>query len=264
MSSGEAASHCGGEGMNAPLTVAIAADPLDHTQLPDKDGQPVENDLELPQSILLTESIRPVLRTIHVDGRFWIGADCGIYWRKPRRGEPPLRCAVAPDWYYVPNVDPKPRRGLYRRSYVLWQEQVVPLLAIEYVSGDGSEERDSTPQTGKFWIYEHGIKVPYYAIYEVDPGRVAVYHRVRGRYRRQRPNQRGHYPIKPLEAELGIWQGWYQDRSLPWLRWYDAQGQLLLNDAERAEQAERRAEQAERRAKRLAQRLRELGLDPEA
>ena len=112
-----------------------------------------------------------------------------------------------------------------------------------------------------------------------------VHRLVKGHYRQQRPNRRGHYPIQPLGLELGIWQGRYQDKDLPWLRWYDAQGQLLPSDKERAdherqakEQAQRRAarerqakvealdraEAAERRAQRLAERLRALGVDPEA
>jgi hypothetical protein len=40
-----------------------------------------------------------------------------------------------------------------------------------------------------------------------------------------------------------------------WLRWFDAEGLLILS-------AEERAEQAEERADRLAARLRELGIDP--
>jgi hypothetical protein len=264
--------------MNAPVTVPAAAALPDHTQLPDKDGVPVRNDQEPPQSSLLTESIRPFLWTVHPDGDFWIGEDCGLYWRLPRPGEPPLLCAVSPDWYCVLGVPPVPEGAVRRRSYVLWQERVVPLVVMEYPSGEGFEERDRTPQTGKFWIYEQGIRVPYYAIYQVELGQVEVQRLVKGRYRRQRPNRRGHYPIKPLGLELGIWRGRYRDRELPWLRWYDAQGRLLLNGEERVlqerrekeqaqrekEQAQREKEQAQRRAERLAERLRELGLDPEA
>ena len=70
--------------------------------------------------------------------------------------------------------------------------------------------------------------------------------------------------------ELGVWQGSYQNMEGQWLRWWDAEGSLLLTGAELAEQerwdkeeAQRQAEQAERRAERLAERLRSLGLEPE-
>ena len=112
----------------------------DHTQLPESDGTFVKNFQEHPQSILLTSSIRPVLEQLHPDGRYCIGQDSGIYWRSI---DPPERGAEAPDWFYVPNVAPL-LDGKYRRSYVMWKEIVAPLIAIEFVSGDGSEERDVT------------------------------------------------------------------------------------------------------------------------
>ncbi|MFQ5616138.1 MAG: Uma2 family endonuclease, partial [Anaerolineales bacterium] len=41
----------------------------DHTQLPEEDGTFVKNFQEHPQSLLLTDSIRPVLDERHPDGR---------------------------------------------------------------------------------------------------------------------------------------------------------------------------------------------------
>lgn len=43
----------------------------------------------------------------------------------------------------------------------------------------------------------------------------------------------------------------------PWLRWWDAEGNLLLTSQERAEQERQRAD-------RLAEQLRALGVEPEA
>jgi hypothetical protein len=42
--------------------------------------------------------------------------------------------------------------GQVRRSFVMWQEAIDPVLLIEYASGDGSEERDQTQETRKFWV----------------------------------------------------------------------------------------------------------------
>lgn len=88
----------------------------DHTQLPVSDGTFVKNFQEHPQSILLTDSIKPVLDQLHPDGQYCIGQDSGIYWRIT---EPPERGAEAPAWFYVPNVSPL-LDGRMRRSYVLW------------------------------------------------------------------------------------------------------------------------------------------------
>ncbi|HTU94109.1 MAG TPA: Uma2 family endonuclease [Gemmataceae bacterium] len=238
----------------------------DHTQLPDTDGSIVENFQEHPQGIVLTESLWPVLQRLHPDGQFAVGQDSGIYWRNT---DPPLRGCLAPDWFYVPNVPPM-LEGQVRRSYVMWQELEHPRLVVEYVSGDGSEERDRTPGKGKFWIYERRICAGYYAIYEVDLERVEVWRLAGGDYELVGANERGHYPIAPLGIELGIWEGPYKNFHLPWLRCWDSAGQLLPVDSERAdeerrraEEANRRAEEADRRAEKLAARLRELGGNPD-
>lgn len=119
-------------------------------------------------------------------------------------------------------------------------------------------------KAGKFWVYEQAIRVPFYAIYEVDTASVAVYELVANHYQRCSPNERGHFPISPLGVALGIWQGQYINQTLPWLRWWDGGGNLLLNGAERAEQEKQRAEQEKQRADRLAEKLKELGIDPDA
>jgi Putative restriction endonuclease len=156
------------------MTIAKAFPVLslpDHTQLPESDGTFVfaersggKNFLEHPQSLLLTSSISPVLDKLHPDSQYCIGQDCGIYWRLT---DPPERGAEAPDWFYVPNVPPL-LDGVGRRSYVLWKEVIAPLIAIEFVSGNGSEERDATSpfvseesKAGKFWVYEQAIRIPY-------------------------------------------------------------------------------------------------------
>ncbi len=216
-----------------------------HKLLPDKDDRPVRNSLECYQSPLLTESLTPVLLGLHPEGDFFIGQDNGIYWR---RTDPPLKGCRSPDWYVVEGV-PRLLDGEMRRSYVLWEELVSPLLVVEYLSDDGAEERDETPWEGKFWVYERTIQASYYAIYDPEKAMVDVYQRVGSRYRRAAANERSHYPIAELGIELGIWQGTYHGYDMPWLRAWDANGNLLLADAERTD--------------RLAAKLRELGVDPE-
>ena len=252
----------------------------DHTQLPASDSSLVKNFQEHPQSILLTESIESVLRNIHPDNQYCIGQDSGIYWRLT---DPPERGAEAPDWFYVPNVSPT-LNGELRRSYVLWQELIPPLIVIEFASRDGSEERDKTPlssvlasttsqeteegneragKPGEFWIYEQVIRPAFYAIYEVKKASVELYCLVAGKYQLLPANERGHYPIEPLGVELGIWQGWYKTANLPWLRWWDAEGNLLLSGNERAEQIEIKLEEERQKADRLAAQLRAAGIEPE-
>jgi Uma2 family endonuclease len=216
----------------------------DHTMLPDKDGAFVRNTYEPLQSHLLSETLRPVLRRLRPAGDYLIGEDCGIYWRLT---EPPERGVKAPDWFCVPGV-PGLLQGQLRRSYVMWQEAVPPLIILEYVSGDGSEERDRTPNEGKFWVYEQALHCAFYGIYAVNEASLEMFHHHEGVLERMPANASGRYPIAALGVELGVWRGRYGDFELPWLRWWDSQGNLLQTGEERAE--------------RLAERLRALGVDP--
>jgi len=221
----------------------------DHTQLPESDGTFVKNFQEHPQSLILTDSIGQILQQRHSDGQYAIGQDCGIYWRET---EPAEKGAEAPDWFYVPNVPPN-LDGQIRRSYVLWREHIAPLIALEFASGNGDEERDRTPlsrtdegvltKPGKFWVYEQVMRIPYYGIYEINSGRLEVYRLIDGYYRLLELNDRGHFAIGLLGVELGLWQGSYQNQEMLWLRWWDEEGNLLLIGDERAQLERLRGEQ---------------------
>jgi Uma2 family endonuclease len=99
-----------------------------------------------------------------------IGQDLGIYWRITEPREPG---AEAPDWFYVANVPPALNSKI-RRSYVLWQEYIGPVIVLGFVFGEGTEERDQTPWQGKFWIYKQVIRTPFHGIYEVNKASVEV------------------------------------------------------------------------------------------
>jgi len=253
--------------MNKELSPIILPSPFpDHTQLPESDGTFVKNFQEHPQSLILTDSIGPVLQQRHPDGQYCIGQDCGIYWREV---DPPEQGAEAPDWFYVPNVSPQ-LNGQIRRSYVLWREFIAPLIALEFASGDGTEERDTTPlfltdvgevsKPGKFWVYERIMRIPYYGIYEINNGKLEVYRLVDGFYQPLAANERGHYLIAPLGIGLGLWQGSYQNQTQQWLRWWDEQGNLLLIGDEKAALERERAEKAEQAQRDAIPRLLGMGL----
>jgi hypothetical protein len=59
-----------------------------------------------------------------------------------------------------------------------------------------------------------------------------------------------------MGVEIGLWQGEYQNVELPWLRWWDLDGNLLLDGDERAEQERQKSD-------RLIAQLRALGVEPE-
>jgi Uma2 family endonuclease len=224
----------------APEEIGVALPT--HLELPCTDGSILTSTQEHPQSDLLTQSLTPRLEEIHPDRQYCIGCDVGIYFKAVN---PPLDGCKAPDWFYVPGVPPM-LDGHYRRSYVLYYEVIRPLLIIEYASEDGSKERDETPQTGKFWVYEQAIAAPYYVIYEPLKGSVEVHRLVAGRYQALKANAAGRFPIEPLRIELGIWQGTFGNMTLGWLRaWDSATGELLPTASERAAAEKERATAAE-------------------
>jgi len=210
----------------------LAQGPIpDHTLLPDKDGTFVRNSYEPAQSHLLSETLRPILRDLHPERDYFIGEDCGIYWRLT---DPLERGVKAPDWFLVRGV-PGLLAGQMRRSYVLWQEFIPPAVILEYVSGDGAEERDATPFEGKYWIYERIIRPACYGIYDVNREHLEMFQLVGAQFERMEPDKSGRYGIPQLNVELGIWRGVHEDFSLPWLRWWDADGRLLPTGREEAE-----------------------------
>jgi Uma2 family endonuclease len=246
-------------------TIDIPPQFPDHTQLPESDGTFVKNFQEHPQSIILTDSIDPVLQRLHPDGHYAIGQDCGIYWRET---EPPEKGAESPDWFYVPRV-PARVDGQIRRSYVLWREFITPTIVLEFASGNGSEERDRTPlsrsaeaeivRPGKFWVYEQVMRIPYYGIYQITNETLEVYHLVDTTYERMTPNDRGHYFIPPMQVELGLWRGSYSSLADElWLRWWDESGNLLLTGHEEAEVQRQRANVAQQQAQEEQQKRSQL------
>lgn len=156
----------------------------------------------------------------------------------------------APDWMYVRPVQPW-LRSQSRRSYTPNTEGAVPQLVMEFLSATYGEEYsvEFTEGVGKWFFYEQVIQVPRYVIFRPDTGRVEVYALEGGRYQLQTPDAAGHYWIPGLNFFLGVWEGTHEGRTGYWLRWWNAEGKLLVWSEERAEI--------------LALQLRQLGVDPE-
>ena len=243
-----------------------------HLDLPETDGLPMDNDFQPTQAELLTSAIRPLLVQLHPNDDYFIGRDVGIYWKVTT---PPLNGCKAPDWYYVPGTLPFPIDD-YRRSYVMWQEGVPPLLVIEFVSGDGSVERDDTPGTGKFWVYRRGIQAKYYAIHDPNVKTLDVYKLDGVEYRLLEPNAANVVPIPEMGVALGHWAGRLGSHELTWVRFFTFDGKMLPSADERTDLALSRAAQAESRAAQaeslsaqvglqmadLIAKLRSKGIDP--
>jgi len=207
--------------------------------LPDSDDTPVDNQLQH----LIPGLLEAILAMVWADRMDWFfGVDMGIYYD-------PNEPAIVPDGFLSLGVARFIDEDL-RLSYVLWEENRLPILVLEVVS-----QKRRGEYTSKMQQYAD-LGVLYYAVYNPRRRRkppLEVYHLVDGNYVLQRGN-----PVWLPEINLGIGRerGTYQGITREWLYWYDEQGQRLLTPEERILQAEQRAEM-------LAERLRSLGIDPD-
>jgi Uma2 family endonuclease len=172
-----------------------------------------------------------------------------------------------PDWFVVVGVPRLYEQREMRLSYVIWQEGVRPLLMVELLSPSTRDEDlgNTIAQAGKpptkWEVYERILGVPYYIVFDRYTDQLQVFQLQGSRYKELALSEtEPRIWIPELELGLGLWSGEYQEVSRLWLRWYDAQGNCVLTEAE----AERsRAIEAESRAAKLEARLRAAGLDPD-
>lgn len=208
--------------------------------LPDSDDTPVDNELQ----DLIPGLLKAILAIIWANRQDWyFGVDMGVYYD-------PDQPAIVPDGFLSLGVERFIDEDL-RLSYVLWEENVVPIMVLEVVSHKRRGEYSTKKQ-----MYAE-LEVLYYVVY--NPRRrkkppLEVYRLVDGEYVLLSGN-----PVWLPEINLGIGRerGTYQGITREWLYWYDEQRQRLLTPEERILQAEQRAQ-------RLAEQLRLLGIDPES
>ncbi|MDJ0733790.1 MAG: Uma2 family endonuclease [Nostocaceae cyanobacterium] len=244
-------------------------------ELPDSDETPVDNELQE----LIPGLLKAILLILWSERMDWFfGVDMGIYYHPDK---PP----IVPDGFLSLGVERFYDEEL-RPSYVLWDENVIPILVLEVVSSTYRKEYST-----KLEEYA-ALGVLYYVIYSSRrrrKPRLEIHKLVNGKYELQSGN-----PVWLPEIGLGIGceRGNYSGVTREWLYWYDESGmryptpkeqiqqetqraqqeaqraqqeaQRAQQESQRADMAEQRAQQAEQRAQLFAERLRALGLDPES
>jgi Uma2 family endonuclease len=184
--------------------------------LPDSDDTPVDNELQnyIPN---LLQSILALIWSERMD--WFFGVDMGIYYD-------PNEPAIVPDGFLSVGV-PRIIDSDLRLSYVLWEEQKVPILVLEVVS---HKRRKEYTQKKEFYAQ---MGVLYYVIYNPfrkRKPRLEVYHLEKGDYQLLEGE-----PIWLSEINLGIGkeEGIYQGIQREWLYWYDEQRKRYLTPEER-------------------------------
>jgi len=228
--------------------------------LPDADDTPVDNELQ----DLIPGLLKLLLASIWAERQDWFwGTDMALYFD-------PEDQPLVPDGFLALGV-PRVRDENLRRSYLLWEEQVVPILTLEVVS----RKRSSEYRQKKIDYAELGVR--YYVIYNAlrkVKERLEVYRLENGEYILMTGN-----PIWLPEIGLGLGRerAVYQGIEREWLYWYDQMGKRYPTPEELVRQAQQQALEAQQQAIKetltrqsleaqlaaLRQKMRDLGLDPE-
>jgi len=225
----------------------LTAELPDISHIITEDDEPVDNWFSEKQQRLLAESLNSSWKP----GRLFIAAaNVGIFYAVH---QPP----IVPDMFLSLDVQLADNIWEKRhRSYFLWEFGKPPEVVVEIVSNTKGGETDS-----KFRKYAQ-MGVAYYII--LDPQQVIqknvlrVYELTSGGYIPKIDRHLTH-----IRLGVTLWRGIFEGADDLWLRWCDADGNLILTGLEQAEQEKQRADTAEKKTEKLAEKLRLMGIDPD-
>ena len=199
-----------------------------------EDDEPVDM-LSEKQQRLLTEPLYSSWAGPGGGRSFLAAANMGVF-------PVPRNPAIVPDMFLSLDVQVNPTNWWDKRhrSYFVWEFGKVPDLVVEIVSNQRGGEIG-----GKRLRYAE-MGVGYYVIqdlfHRVMRDDLRVYRLSGRRYERQE---------RPWFPELGLgmmlWEGEFEGVRGRWLRWTDAQGELILTGKQRAEQEAAARQAAETR-----------------
>jgi Uma2 family endonuclease len=207
--------------------------------LPDSDETPVDNELQndIPNMLL------NLLRSIWSDRQDWFFGVDMCYYYEANLKEPKKSKAIVPDGFLAIGV-PRLKDECGRLSYVLWQEQVKPIMVLEVISKEYNGEYEE-----KLRQYQN-LGILYYVVYNSLSGR-------RGRYKKHESLEvykliDNKYELLPSVSlfpesgkvvwipEIGLGLGCerhvYGNWEREWLYWYDCDCLRYPTAEERAEQ----------------------------
>ncbi|MGC1305698.1 MAG: Uma2 family endonuclease [Phormidesmis sp.] len=205
-------------------------------------------------------------------------ADLNLYY------DPQHNWYKRPDWFGVLGKPAGCDNNELRLSYVVWQEELSPFVAVELIS-PGTEDEDfgrtlnqhGRPPT-KWTVYEKNLQVPYYVIYDRYDDVLSGFQLSGNQYQPIEIGSDRKIWLPEAKAGLGLWLGKYKRFTRTWLRWYDDSGwipteqeaseQQIIVERTAKEQAQQEADTAQQEAEkareknaRLQAKLKELGID---
>ncbi|NJL47022.1 MAG: Uma2 family endonuclease [Leptolyngbyaceae cyanobacterium SM2_5_2] len=234
------------------------------------DEPPMETELHVRQMLLLIQCLDWVW---HNRTDYFACGNMTIYYSQRQRKSEDFR---GPDFFVVLGTEQRTRN-----SWVVWEEGgQYPNVIVELLS----KKTAKIDKGLKKQIYQDVFRTPEYFWFDPYGLEFAGFRIVAGIYEPITPNEQGHIWSQQLALYLGV----YGNR----LRFFSADGELILSPDEaaireiqqanearqqieavtqqaeqarqQAEAATQQAEQARQQAERLAAKLRELEIDPDS
>jgi Uma2 family endonuclease len=206
-----------------PTDVALPEDVRPKVELIEEDGEPLESDWHRSAIALLIEIVKHYLSE---RADFYVGGNMFIYFdEKEARGQH----FRGPDFFFVKGASRTPMR----RYWVVWQEGgLYPHAIIELLSPKTASEDLTTKKD----VYERVFRTPDYFCYDPDAKQLQGWRlNPSMRYEPLPRNERGWLWSEELGLWLGAWTGKYLGEQATWLRFYDAEHQLVLTASEAAQ-----------------------------
>jgi Uma2 family endonuclease len=233
-------------------------------ELPCSDGMPVDSELQE----LMPGLLKAILMDIWGDRKNWLFSIDMAFYYDPARPH----VGIAPDGMLSLGVADAPSENL-RSSFVLWQEKVIPLFAVEIVSKTAGGEKSK-----KFEIYQ-SVGILYYLVYSPLLKRKAkfqLYKLIEGKYVLQSSGLQPYW-MPEIGLSIGAEKRVYGGIEREWLYWYDENDVRYLTPMEKTEMETQRANSeaqradselaarvlAEQRVSDLLEQMRKLGIDPD-
>jgi Uma2 family endonuclease len=203
-------------------------------ELPCSDGAAVDSELQE----LIPGLLKAILLDIWRDRTNWLfSIDMAFHYH-------PDKPHIAPDGLLSLGVAQAAGEDM-RSSFVLWEENVLPLFALEIVSKTLGGEN-----TTKFDIYQE-VGILYYLIYAPLRKRKAkfqLYKLIDGKYVLQSNGQQPYW-MTEIGLAIGAERQIFSSSQREWLYWYDENNARYFNPIERADSEALRAKAEALRAK---------------
>ncbi len=225
-----------------------------------EDDTPVDNLPSEKNQRLLTEPLYSGW-TPPDDKPFLAAANVGVFYMTKAAPVVPdllvsLDVEIADDWWRKEH-----------RSYFIWEFGKPPDLALEIVSNDeGDEAAGKRKKYARMRVHWYVVFDPLkyvmddvLTVFRLDGTEYVIHHAGEPRF----PTC---FTLNPASVPLGLtlWEGDFEGKRSEWLRWTDADGNLIPTGKERADAAEQREAHERAQKERLAAKLRELGVDPDS